>query len=231
MKSSYSYADHEKHFVAVDCVIFGYEHNALKVLLYPRSFEPSAGKWSLLGGFVGADETLDDAARRVLFKTTGLENIYLEQVYTFSKPDRDPAGRVISVTYFALIRIKQQDNALVKEHGAKWWPVSKLPKLIFDHGDMVKQALGSLQSKARTELIGHELLGDMFTITNLKNLYEALFLRNLDAGNFRKKVLSLGVLERTSEKDKAESKKGAFLYRYVQPDFQETIKQTIIHNP
>ncbi len=192
-----SYALHEKHYVAVDCVIFGYEQEELKVLLYRRGFEPSAGKWSLLGGFVGINETLGDAARRVLYNTTGLQNIYQEQVHAFSRPDRDPAGRVISVAYYALIRINQQDSDLIREHGAQWWPISRLPKLIFDHQEMVNSSLLSLQNKAGTGLVGKELLGDTFTLTNLKRLYEAIFQRNLDAGNFRKKILSLGILQNT----------------------------------
>ncbi|HLO59158.1 MAG TPA: NUDIX domain-containing protein [Bacteroidales bacterium] len=209
------YSIHAKHYVAVDCIIFGYEDEVLKVLLYPRGFEPAAGKWSLLGGFVETEETLGDAARRILLNTTGLQHIYQEQVHAFSKLDRDPAGRVISVAYYALIRINQQDRDLLKEHGARWWPVAKLPKLIFDHKDMVEDSLVALQKKAGNELIGPELLGDKFTLTQLKKLYEAIFLRPLDAGNFRKKVLSLGVLQSTGIKDKADSKKGAFLYQYV----------------
>jgi 8-oxo-dGTP diphosphatase len=214
-KKKNTYSIHAKHYVAVDCIIFGYEDDVLKVLLYPRGFEPSAGKWSLLGGFVETEETLGDAARRILLNTTGLQYIYQEQVHAFSKLDRDPAGRVISVAYYALIRINQQDRDLLKEHGAKWWPVAKLPKLIFDHKDMVEDSLVALQKKAGNELIGPELLGDKFTLTQLKKLYEAIFLRPLDAGNFRKKVLSLGVLQSTGIKDKADSKKGAFLYQYV----------------
>jgi ADP-ribose pyrophosphatase YjhB (NUDIX family) len=139
------YSIYEKHYLAVDCVIFGYEEDELKVLLYPRGFKPAIGKWSLLGGFVNRDETLGDAARRVLFNTTGLQNIYQEQVHTFSKIDRDPAGRVVSVAYYALIRINQQDSDLVAGHGAKWWPVSRLPKLIFDHLEMIENALFLLQ--------------------------------------------------------------------------------------
>lgn len=210
------YKSFEKHFVAVDCVIFGYENDALKVLLYPRGFAPSIGKWSLLGGFVNPDETLGDAARRILFNTTGLHDIYQEQVHAFSKIDRDPAGRVISVAYYALIRINQQDSDLVREHGAHWWPVSKLPRLIFDHRNMVEHALLRLQHKAATELIGPELLGDCFTLTHLKKLYEAIFQQEIDAGNFRKKILSLGVLHNTGKKDKTESKKGAYLYRFTE---------------
>lgn len=211
-----SYTLHEKHYVAIDCVIFGYEREELKVLLYRRGFEPSAGKWSLLGGFVGTDETLGDAARRVLFNTTGLQNIFQEQVHAFSRPNRDPAGRVISVAYYALIRINQQDAELVKEHGAHWWPISKLPKLIFDHREMINSSLLSLQSKASSGLVGKELLGDTFTMTNLKGLYEAIFQRNLDAGNFRKKILSLSMLQSTGVKDMSDSKKGAFLYQYLE---------------
>jgi len=222
-----SYALHEKHYVAVDCVIFGYEREELKVLLYRRGFEPSAGKWSLLGGFVGTDETLGDAARRVLYNTTGLQNIYQEQVHAFSKPGRDPAGRVISVAYYALIRINQQDSDLVNEHGAHWWPISKLPKLIFDHREMIDSSLLSLQKKASTELVGKELLGDLFTMSNLKKLYEAIYQRNLDPGNFRKKILSLGVLMRTSIKDKTDSKKGAFLYQYMKKSQPEPINKLI----
>jgi ADP-ribose pyrophosphatase YjhB (NUDIX family) len=209
------YHDHKKHYVAVDCVIFGYENGELKVLVYPRGFEPSRGKWSLLGGFVRKDETLGDAARRILYKTTGLQNIYQEQVHAFSRIDRDPAGRVISVAYYALIRINQQDTYLVREHGAHWWPVSKLPRLIFDHREMIENALLRLQKKAGMELIGPELLGDVFTLTHLKKLYEAIFQRDIDAGNFRKKILSLGVLYNTGKKNKTESKKGAYLYECI----------------
>jgi len=223
------YSLYEKQLVAVDCVIFGYENDELKVLLYPRGFEPSIGKWSLLGGFVNMDETLGDAARRVLYNITGLQNIYQEQVHAFSRIDRDPAGRVISVVYYALIRINQQDLDLVREHGAHWWPVSKLPKLIFDHREMIENSLLRLQNKAGMELIGPELLGDTFTLTTLKKLYEAIYQREIDAGNFRKKILSPGVLHNTGKKDKSESKKGAYLYRFTkerkaQPDLIPFVK-------
>lgn len=222
------YKIHHKHYLAVDCVIFGFDREGLQVLLYPRGFEPSLGKWSLLGGFVKHDETLGDAARRILFNTTGLVNIYQQQVYAFSRPDRDPAGRVISVAYYALIRINQQDTDLAREHGAQWWPVSSLPDLIFDHREMIDKALLRLQERAETELIGPELLGDVFTLTNLKKLYEAIFQRDIDAGNFRKKILSLGALQNTGEKDKSESKKGAYLYQLI-PD--HGLKTSLIPHP
>jgi 8-oxo-dGTP diphosphatase len=222
-----AYKNHVKHYLAVDCVIFGYESDELKVLLYPRGFEPSVGKWSLLGGFVDGNETLGDAARRVLYNTTGLQHIYQEQVHAFSDIERDPAGRVISVAYYALIRINQKVNELIKSHGAEWWPVAKLPDLIFDHSKMVRDSLTRLQMKASSELIGNKLLGDTFSITQLKQLYEAIFQRSLDAGNFRKKVLSLGMLNNTGIKDKTDSKKGAYLYKY-QPSFENVLNLTSI---
>lgn len=221
MKQQNIYSQYDKHYVAVDCVIFGYENNELKVLLYPRNIEPSAGKWSLLGGFVEPDETLGDAARRILFDTTGLQHIYQEQVRAFSKLNRDPAGRVISVAYYALIRINQQDTDLLKDHGAKWWPVAKLPRLIFDHREMVEHSLIALQKKAGSDLVGRELLGDRFTLTNLKKLYEAIFQRQFDSGNFRKRILAIGVLQNTGIKDMTDSKKGSYLYQYVDESQRE----------
>ena len=209
-----TYDIHKKHYVAVDCVIFGYEKEELKVLLYPRGFEPYLGQWSLLGGFVAPDETLGDSARRVLYNTTGLQGIYQEQVHSFSKLDRDPAERVISVAYYSLIRVNEEDSGLINKHSAQWWSVSRLPKLMFDHKEMIEHSLLRLQEKASMELIGEELLGDLFTLTNLRKLYEAIFQREIDTGNFRKKILSLNVLHNTGIKDKSESKKGAYLYNY-----------------
>jgi ADP-ribose pyrophosphatase YjhB (NUDIX family) len=212
------YKNHPKHYVAVDCAIFGYEDAVLKLLLYPRAFEPAKGKWSLMGGFVQEDESLEDAARRVLLQTTGLYNIFLEKATAFSEPNRDPGSRVISMTFVALVRIDLHDKELVKESGAKWWPVTKLPELIFDHAAMVQNALDLLQQKALINLIGKELLPEKFTLTQLRNLYEAIFQKALDPGNFRKKILALEKIERLDEKNTAESKKGAFYYRFCIPN-------------
>ncbi len=212
------YKNHPKHYVAVDCSIFGYEEGELKLLLYPRGFEPERGKWSLMGGFVQLNESMEEAARRILMQTTGMHDIFLEQAAAFSKPDRDPGARVISMTYVALIRIDMHDKELVRETGAQWWPVTKLPELIFDHEEMIQDALALLQQKASINLIGKELLPEMFTLNQLKNLYEAIFLRTFDPGNFRKKVLSLDILERSNKKNTSESKKGAFYYRFVETE-------------
>jgi len=209
------YKLHPKHYVAVDCSIFGYEGGELKLLLYPRAFEPEKGKWSLMGGFVAENESLEDAARRVLLQTTGLKDIFLEKAWAYSAPNRDPGARVISMNFVSLIRIDLHDKELVAGSGAKWWPVTNLPALIFDHGEMIRNAIVLLQQKAVIDLIGKELLPEMFTLTQLRNLYEAIFQKTLDPGNFRKKVLSLAVIERLNEKNTTASKKGAFYYRFV----------------
>ena len=209
------YNKHPKHFVAVDCVILGYNEGELCLLLYPRGFEPSKGSWSLMGGFVQDGESSDEAAKRVLKKTTGLDDIFMRQVETFAKPQREPEARVISIAYFALVRIDEHDKACVRERGAHWWPITGLPEVIFDHGEMLEKALVKLQQEAGYRLIGSELLGDKFTLLQLRKLYEAIFMREFDPGNFRKKIMSLNVLERLNEKDSSESKKGAYYYKCI----------------
>lgn len=207
------YEKHPRHFVAVDCVIFGYDEGELCLLLYPRGFEPAKGAWSLMGGFVQEEESSDGAAKRVLKQTTGLENIFLKQVAAFAEPNRDSEARVISIAYYSLVRMEEHDKACVRENGAHWWPISALPEMIFDHRNMVEKALFKLQQEAGVRLIGQELLGEKFTLLQLRRLYEVIFQREFDPGNFRKKILSLDVLERLNEKDSSESKKGAYYYR------------------
>lgn len=206
------YKDHSRYLLAVDCVIFGYENDELKLLLYPRGFEPVQGKWSLMGGFVRPDESCEEAASRVLRETTGLHDIFLEQVAAFSDPGREEYTRVISIGFFALIDIRQHNDDLAREKGAKWWPIRQLPELIFDHDHMICKALAKLQQKSGYSLAGIELLPSKFTLLQLRKLYEAIFQRGFDAGNFRKKILSLDLLERLEEKNLTESRKGAFLY-------------------
>jgi ADP-ribose pyrophosphatase YjhB (NUDIX family) len=167
-----------------------------------------------MGGFVQENESMEEAARRVLLQTTGLKDIFLEQATVFSKPNRDPGARVISMTFVALIRIDIHDKDLVRENGAHWWPITKLPPLIFDHNEIVTNALSLLQQKSSIDLTGKELLPEMFTLIQLRNLYEAIFQKTFDPGNFRKKVLSIGILERLNIKNTKESKKGAFYYQF-----------------
>jgi 8-oxo-dGTP diphosphatase len=206
------YTSHDKILVAVDCIIFGFDGHELKALLIKRAFEPEKGKWSLMGGFVGNNESTDEAAERVLHQLTGMSNIYMEQLYCFSDVNRDAAGRVISVAYFALINIADYSEQLQLEHEAKWFPLNQTPPLIFDHKQMVVLAKERLQQKVANHPIGFELLPGKFTLPQLQNLYEAIYEEPLDKRNFTRKVLSLGILNKLDEKEKESSRKGAFYY-------------------
>ncbi len=207
-----------KRFVSVDCVIFGYEEDQLKLLLFKRIIEPCVGEWSLIGGWLQENESAETAALRVLQFITGLTDIYLEQVQVFSKPERDPGGTVLTIVFNALIRVETHSKELIEEYGANWFPIDDVPPLIFDHDEMLKIAFEKLRLKATYNLIGKQLLPEKFTITQLRNLYNAIFQKEFDPGNFRKKVLSLKVLEQLEEKDMSESKKGAFYYRFKDID-------------
>ncbi|MDP4204670.1 MAG: NUDIX domain-containing protein [Bacteroidota bacterium] len=208
------------YHVAVDCIIFGFDEEGLKLLLCKRSFDPEKGKWSLMGGFLNPEESLDQAAQRVLTRITGLKDIYLEQFDVFSDVSRDPAARVVSAAYYALIKIGDYSNDLIAEFGAKWWPVSQYPELIFDHGQMVEEALVALRLKAKQEPIGFELLPQFFTIRQLRSLYESIYQTQLDPGNFRKKILSMKLLDQLPIKDKENSKRGAYYYEFNQQRYE-----------
>ena len=214
----------EKMYVATDCIIFGFHEGKLKLLVFKRRVEPLRGEWSLIGSFVRLDEDLEVAGKRVLKETTGLENLYMQQLRSYGKKDRDPGYRCISIAQYALIRIDEYDEQLVEEHGAKWFEIDHLPLLVLDHNQMVHDALLQLKQNARYKPIGFELLPEKFTIPQLQTLYEAIYRRELDARNFRKKVLSLNVLEKLDEKDKSTSKRGAFLYKFNYENYQELLK-------
>lgn len=207
-----SYKNHQKILVAVDCIIFGFDGEQLKALLIKRGFEPEKGKWSLMGGFVGKNENADEAATRILNQLTGMTNIYMEQLYTFTEVDRDAAGRVVSIAYFALINIADYSEQLQLEHEAKWFPLNRIPPLVFDHKKMVAKAKERLQQKVANHPIGFELLPTKFTLPQLQSLYEAIYETPLDKRNFTKKMLSLGILNKLDEKEKESSRKGAFYY-------------------
>jgi len=221
------YSEHEKFHVAVDSIIFGYDEEGreLKVLLLKRNFQPAKGEWSLMGGFLKNNEGVDEAAKRILNQLTGLSDVYMEQLYTFGELDRDPGARIISVAYFALIKINASDLELVKNHGATWVPISAMPKLIFDHSAMVERALKKLQIRARTQPIGFELLPDKFTIPQLQGLYEAIYNKALDKRNFRRKLLSMDLLEKLEEKEKESSRKGAWYYRFDANKYEDLLKR------
>lgn len=215
------YKDKTQYYVAVDCVIFGFENDQLKLLLYKRDFEPEKGQWSLMGGFLHENENLDMAAYRVLAKITGLRNIYMEQMYAFSEINRDPAARVLSVGYFSLINIQDYDFALLKKYGNEWFTIEDLPSLIFDHREIVDKALRKLKARAKNQPIGFELLPENFTITQLRNLYEAIYQCKLDPANFRRKILDMQLLDRLPIKDKSSSRRGAYLYSFNREKYEK----------
>lgn len=221
------YQEHEKFHVAVDCIIFGYDEDGreLKVLLLKRNFQPAQGEWSLMGGFLKSNESVDDAAKRVLNQLTGLSEVYMEQLYTFGEVERDPGARIISIAYFALIKINDSDLELVKNHGATWIPISSMPQLIFDHKAMIKRALKKLQIRARTQPIGFELLPDKFTIPQLQGLYEAIYNKTFDKRNFRRKLLSMDLLEKLEEKEKESSRKGAWYYQFDPSKYEDLLNR------
>jgi len=221
------YSDFPKILVAVDAIIFGFNENEheLKLLLLKRQFEPEKGNWSLMGGFVDPEESLDHAAQRIVKKLTGLDHVYMEQLYAFGDMNRDAGGRIISVAYFSLIKINEHDSELVKNHGASWISVSELPDLIFDHKEMVKRAMRKLRIRARTQPIGFELLPEKFTIPQLQRLYEAIYQIPFDKRKFRRKLLAMGLLEKLDEKEKETSKKGAFYYRFNKAKYEELLEK------
>jgi len=208
-----AYRHTDKIFAAVDCIIFGFDGSTIKLLLIHRGFEPEIGKWSLIGGFISKKEDGEQAAKRVLKKSTGLEGVYLEQLYAFSAPGRDPVERTISIAYFALIDIHQYEKQISDEYHAEWFPLNKIPKLIFDHRQMVDMAKERLKYKAALHPILFELLPPKFTLPQLQCLYEGVYGTQLDKRNFSRKILSTGLLVKQKDKEKENSKKGAFYFK------------------
>jgi 8-oxo-dGTP diphosphatase len=209
----HKYSKQTRILVAVDCIIFGFDGNELKLLLIKRGFEPQKGHWSLMGGFVEPGESMDEAANRILLNLTGLDKVYLEQLYAFGNPERDPLERTISVAYFALLDLNKYTNQLSERFQAQWFPLKKIPKLIFDHLDMVKMAKAKLRYKASLHPILFELLPEKFTLPQLQSLFEEVYDTLFDKRNFSRKILSTGLLLKLGEKDKISSKKGAFYYK------------------
>jgi 8-oxo-dGTP diphosphatase len=215
------YENIDRFPVALDAIIFGFDRENLKLLLIRRDFEPEKGKWSLMGGFLGAGESLDEAASRILTTLTGLKNIYLEQLYGFGEIGRDPVERTISIAYYSLINIHDHDRELVRKYDARWFQMDELPELIFDHLKMVDAAKSRLRYKAARQPVGFELLPEKFTLPELQQLYESIYETSFDKRNFRRRILDTGVLLKTGEKQKGFSKKGAYLYKFNKQKFEE----------
>jgi 8-oxo-dGTP diphosphatase len=201
--------------LTVDCVVFGFDNAGLKILLIQRGLTPFKGKWALPGGFVRADETVDDAARRELAEETGLNNVFLEQLYTFGAVNRDPRERVVSVAYYALVKLAEHPAVGAGDaNAAAWFPVAQVPALAFDHAEIVNEALARLRGKVRYEPIGFELLPEKFTLSQLQGLYEAALQTELDKRNFRKKILATTLLVPLREKSLSGAHRPAQLFRF-----------------
>ncbi|MCR5578799.1 MAG: NUDIX hydrolase [Prevotella sp.] len=215
------YGEHSKVWLSVDCIIFGFEDGKLKILIGKRKMDPGRGEWSLYGGFVTAEESVDDAASRTLFELTGLRNLYMRQVGAFGKVDRDPGERVVSVAYYALINVKDYDEQLLKDHGVEWVDIDRIPRLYSDHNEMVQKARKLMKQKLSHEPVGFRLLPSLFTLTQLQRLYEAVNGETLDKRNFRKRIKDMDFIEKTELVDKTTSKRGAYLYRFNKKAYNE----------
>ncbi|MDR1201275.1 MAG: NUDIX domain-containing protein [Tannerellaceae bacterium] len=208
------YQNEVKFFVAVDCIILGFNNKELNVLLHKRKFEPLKGEWSLMGGFVKSGENINEAASHVLTECTGIDNLFMEQVGAYGDVTRDLGERVISIAYYALVNINDFNIDLLEQYDAKWTKLSDLPELIFDHKQMLHDTLSRLKRKAATRPVGFNLLPEKFTLPQLQTLYEAIYQSPLDKRNFRKKLHAMDILEKLNEKDKKSSKRGAFYYMF-----------------
>lgn len=201
--------------LTVDCVVFGLDEEDLKVMLIERDVEPFAGRWAIPGGFVRVDEDLESAARRELVEETGITDVFLEQLYTFGSVDRDPRERVVSVAYYALTNLLGHDvHATTDARNAAWFAMSDLPELPFDHENILTVAHERLRNKVRYQPIGFELLPERFPLRQLQRLYEIILDRELDKRNFRKKILSMGILKDTQKIETDVAHRAARLYRF-----------------
>lgn len=207
--------------VALDSIIFGFDNESLKVLLVKRGIEPNTDVWSLMGGWLQPNESLDEAANRILSELTGMNNVYLEQVYAYGKPKRDPVERTVSVTYFALINVDDYEKGISDNYNTRWFGLNELPELLFDHKNMVEDALKQLRHKASQHLIGFELLPEKFTLPQLQKLYEAIYDTTFDKRNFSRKIIGSDFLTKTDEKQLGFSKKGAYYYSLNKENYEK----------
>lgn len=215
-----------RYGVTVDCVVFGLDEAELQVALIQRGAEPFCGRWALPGGFVQEGESLEEAAARELREETGIGRVFLEQLYTFGNPGRDPRGRIVSAAYYALAKMSGQSiHATTDARTAAWFSVFDLPKLAFDHGEILAKAWERLKGKVRYQPIGFELLPQKFKLTQLQQLYEAVLARPLDKRNFRKKILSMGILRELDEVETDVAHRAARLYSFDRRQYERMEKK------
>ena len=215
-------SDFEHPLVTVDLIIFTVRDRELKLLLIKRGDPPFEGMWALPGGFVRASESLEVSARRELEEETGVSDIFLEQLFTFGEPDRDPRARVITVAYFAIIASDQRVlRASADAADARWFSVAELPKLAFDHERIVEYAIERLRNKLEYTTVGFQLLPAEFTLSELQHIYEVILGKQLDKRNFRKKILSLDVIQETGRTKMDGVHRPARLYRFSEARFMK----------
>ena len=202
---------------SIDCVIFGFDEGELKILLIERNEEPFKNWWALPGYIVEQEESIDHVAERILYELTGLRDIYMDQFYTFGDVNRHPQGRVITVAYYAMIRLNgSKELKPVTNYASKavWISVNELPKLAFDHEKIFSRGFEKIRNKISYQPIAFELLPEKFTLTQLQQLYEVILNKKLDKRNFRKKMLNYGILKELDEKQKGVSYRAAKLYKF-----------------
>lgn len=215
------YANNDRMYVAIDCLVFGFDSGDLRLLIFRRKMEPYIGKWSLIGSLVQLNEDLDDAAIRVLREFTGLDNVFFEQTKAYGKANRDIGYRCVSVVQYALIPLDDYDKKFVEKHGAFWYRIKDLPDLTLDHMQMVEDTLKVLRRKARYQPIGFELMKNKFTLCQLQSLYEAIYQRKIDSTDFNEKILSFdGLLKMADDKGK-EPLKEEKLYQFDYDTYQK----------
>lgn len=212
--------------LTVDAVVFGLDDEDLKILLIRRDLPPFEGKWALPGGFVRVGEALEDAVRRELTEETGIDQVFLEQLYTFGDLDRDPRERVVTVAYYALVKLSDHRiKAATDARDAAWFAVSEARGLAFDHDRILAAALERLKGKVRYQPIGFELLPPQFTLSQLQRLYEVVLEKSLDKRNFRKKILGMDFLVPLDEVQKDVAHRAARLYRFDRKKYQQLQKR------
>lgn len=219
----------ERFLVSVDCVILGFRGSEINLLAFKRKIAPNVGDLSLFGGFIHQNENLNDAAKRVVLELTGMDDLYMEQVGAYGNVDRDPGERVISVAYFALINMESYDKQ-PKKPEAFWINLSEREQLIFDHKQMVNDAIMLLRQRAELCPVGFNLLPERFTLPQLQSLYESIYGEPMDKRNFRKKILAMDILERLDEKDKLNSKRGAYYFVFNEKKYDQMLKQGFSFN-
>ncbi|MEL6559994.1 MAG: NUDIX domain-containing protein [Bacteroidota bacterium] len=224
-----THSEDKMYELSIDCVIFGFEDQHLKILLYQRAIEPEINQWALPGGFINRDEDLDHAAARILNEITGVDNIYMEQINAFGAVNRYPLERVITIGFYALINPGNYN--IMPGTGAKeaqWFNIDSMPSLVFDHTQIYSYALEKLRKKVRYAPIGFELLPQKFTLTMIQKLYEAVLGIEFDVRNFRKKLLKMNLLIKLDEKQDGVAHRAAYLYKFDQKIYEELTEKGFI---